>query len=382
MRTSNYWLCSVLASALAIASIVALWSQTGRIDTKNFTRVNTSSDLETFLEDYKSGSADERADVQGVIQIPTGFFIQSMAFRGAADVNVNGYVWQKYPINFPYKKGVMFPEEVSSGSTRIKEHYTDKVMHNGVMHELVGWYFDVTLRQTFDYSRYPLDYLTVWLRVWSVDFGNDDKMVLVPDFVSYIDTDQKKFGLDQDIVSGEWLIDESFFSYRDVPYDTRFGYDVTGDKMTEPDVYSEFYFNLGVQRKFMNAFIVNLVPLFVVGLLLFFAIMTISRDKEVSARLGFSTSGFLGTCSALFFVVMLAHIQVRNAFAGAPLVYIEYFYLMMYLTILVSAINSYIFSINDLNGMKLLHWRDNLLPKILFWPVLLWCLVLVSALVL
>ena len=132
----------------------------------------------------------------------------------------------------------------------------------------------------------------------------------------------------------------------------------------------------------MNAFIVNLVPLFVVGLLLFSAIMTISRDEENSSRLGFSTSGFLGTCSALFFVVMLAHIQVRSEFAGSNLVYIEYFYLMMYLAILLAAVNSYFFSISNLKGMEFLHWRDNLLPKILFWPMLFWSMVIVSFLVL
>lgn len=64
MRTSTYWLCSVVASALAIVSIVALWSQTGRIDTENFTRVNTPADLSNFLNDHKSGSANERVNVR------------------------------------------------------------------------------------------------------------------------------------------------------------------------------------------------------------------------------------------------------------------------------------------------------------------------------
>jgi len=382
MRTSTYWLASVLASAVAVAAIAFLWAQAGRIDPQNFQRVDTWSDLNGFLETRYSEARHAQFKGQDLKIVPTGFFIQSMAFTSAANVNVTGYVWQKYPKDYPYKQGVDFPEEISSSDTVIEEAYRHSVVYNGIERELVGWYFDVTVRQTFDYSRYPLDFLTIWLRVWPADFDNDDDVLFIPDFDSYINTDQAKFGLDQDIVAGEWEIDESFFSYRDVPYDTRFGYDIGGQKMTVPDVYSEFYFNLGAQRKFMNAFIINLVPLFVIALLLFSALMTISRDEDESSRLGFSTTGFLGTCSALFFVVMLSHIQVRSEFAGSNLVYIEYFYLVMYIAILLAAVNSYLFSINALEGVQALHWRDNLLPKILFWPFLLWSMVIVSLVVL
>ena len=36
--------------------------------------------------------------------------------------------------------------------------------------EVIGWYFDVTVRQAFDYSKYPLDTQDVWLRLWHKDF--------------------------------------------------------------------------------------------------------------------------------------------------------------------------------------------------------------------
>lgn len=305
-----------------------------------------------------------------------------MSFVSAANVNINGYVWQKYPEGFPYETGVTFPEEIFSGDTYLREAYRNKVIHAGVSHDLIGWYFDVTVRQTFDYSRYPLDFLTVWLRVWPASFEHDDNIVLVPDFASYLRTDRDRFGLDEDIVSGEWSIDESFFSYHDVAYDTRFGHDTERAGMTEPDIHSEFYFNIGASRKFINAFVINLVPLFVVALLLFSALMTVSSDERQSTRFGFSTSALLGTCSALFFVVMLAHIQVRSNFPGAGLVYIEYFYLVMYVAILLTAIDAYLVAIDYFENWRLLHWRDNLLPKIAFWPFLLWAMVIVSLLLL
>ncbi|NIO79302.1 MAG: hypothetical protein GTN53_02015, partial [Candidatus Aminicenantes bacterium] len=52
-------------------------------------------------------------------------------------------------------------------------------------HVLKGWYFDVTVRQYFDYSKYPLDFHSVWLRIWPKNFLYDDILFPVPDFDSY-----------------------------------------------------------------------------------------------------------------------------------------------------------------------------------------------------
>ena len=382
MGKHGYWVASALVSLVAVAIIFAIWGQTDRRHPPTFTIVHAPEDVDAFVERQVEEGQNAQFTEGAPIRLPTGFFIQSMGFTTPSSVNVKGYVWQKYPLDFPYQKGLTFPEEVSSGDTILEEHYRTTVLHDGETYELIGWYFDVTLRQPFDYSRYPLDFLTVWLRVWPEDFTNDHKMLLVPDFASYVGTGQPRFGLDQDIVTGEWTIEESFFAYRDVPYDTRFGYDLPEGAADVADVYSEFYFNLGANRTFINAFVINLVPLFVVALLLFSALMTISDDEKQSSRFGFSTSGLLGTCSALFFVVLLSHIQVRSQFAGSGLVYIEYFYLVMYVAILLVALNSYVFSLTALSGRTILHWRDNLLPKVLFWPFLLWSMVIVSWLVL
>lgn len=382
MRTSTLWIGSLGLSAIAIVLMVGLWSQAERVVPNGFTRVDNPNDLATFVTRQTAEARNAQFHGQKTYQLPTGFFIQQLNFVSASTVNVTGYVWQRYPPNYPYDKGVTFPEEVNSSDTKVVEHFRKTVIRGSIEHELVGWYFDVDLRQSFDYSRYPLDFLTVWLRLWSADFNNDENILLVPDFSSYIDSGKTRFGLDQDIVSGEWSIDESFFSYRDVPYDTLFGYDLSTRGTTEPVVHSEFYFNLGLERKFISAFIINLIPLFVVALLLFAALMTMSRDENRSSLFGFSTSGFLGTCSALFFVVMLAHVQVRSAFAGSGLVYIEYFYLIMYIAILFSAVNSYLFSIEEFSGNRLLIWRDNLVAKIAYWPALCCSMLTISWIVL
>lgn len=368
-----YWLVSILLSAVAVVVIGYKWFQVQRVHKIEMIMLKNESDLEELLE---GGDTVQFANRQKPYFIPTGFFIQSLAFITPSDVNITGYMWQKYPEDFPkeIKKGFVFPEEVNSGSTTLKKVYEYAGEQDGKKYEVIGWYFDVNVRQSFDYSNYPLDFLTVWIRLWAKDFTNDDRLIFVPDFKAYTDTGKKTFGLDMDIVPGEWEIDETFFSYNNMPYDTDFGF------LTEVEdfEYKEFFINLGMRRKFINAFVINLIPLFVVALLLFAQMMTVTGTKELAERFGFSTSDVIATCSALFFVVLLAHVQVRKQFLGSGLVYIEYFYLIMYVVILMAALNAYVFSLGKLKHFNLIHYRDNFIPKVAYWPIVLWMMAIVT----
>ena len=232
---------------------------------------------------------------------------------------------------------------------------------------MICWYFDVTVRQSFDYSKYPLDILTVWLRLWSKDLCMSERILLTPDLEAYDDTSKNIFGVASEIVQGEWVLSETFYSYTNISYDTDFGLFSAMKKQT----YKEFYINIVIRRNFINAFVVNLVPLFVVALLLYAQIMTVSRDKEQAERFGFTASSAIATCSALFFIVLLAHIQIRQMFPGSALVYLEYFYLIMYLAILGTALNAYIFSLGRLKRFNLIYYQDNRIPKLAYWPLLL-----------
>jgi len=68
---------------------------------------------------------------------------------------------------------------------------------------------------------------------------------------------------------------------------------------------------------------------------------------------------------------VLAHIQVRNQFTESGLVYIEYFYLLMYLAIIFCAANLYLFSLGKFRYLGIIHYRDNLIFNLAYWPVIL-----------
>ncbi|MDG1470926.1 MAG: hypothetical protein P8Q26_05110, partial [Ascidiaceihabitans sp.] len=305
-----------------------------------------------------------------IIRIPTGVFIQSASFKSSTDVNLIGFIWQYYPLDFPFERGFSFPEEIDSSFGFVETAYDKTIIYNGAPHQLIGSRFDVTVRQSFDYSSYPLDFLNIWLRIWPKDWTDHASIILVPDFQIYEAERRADFGLDGDLVQGEWDIVRTFFSYQNIRYDTNFGLSSRAKNTT----YNEFFYNLAAERKFINAFVINLMPLLVVSLLLFSALMTISNDNAQARLFGYSASGILGTCSALFFVVLLSHIQVRGLFVDSGLVYIEYFYLVLYVMILLVALNGYLFSLTGDRRIALLHRNDNFLARVSYWPLLSWSL--------
>ena len=54
------------------------------------------------------------------------------------------------------------------------------------------------------------------------------------------------------------------------------------------------------------------------------------------------------------------------------IVYIEYFHTLMYLAILAVAINAYLFDCGGKSWLvRWIRYQNNILPKVLFWPVVL-----------
>jgi len=50
----------------------------------------------------------------------------------------------------------------------------------------------------------------------------------------------------------------------------------------------------------------------------------------------------------------------------------------MYAMLLVSAVNTFLFSMRAAPWLNIIHYRDNLIPKVLFWPIVLGCMVLIT----
>lgn len=379
IKQTNWWWLSAAVSAVLIIVLITLWVQMNEYEIEPTQLVNEQAATDYLNRHWVNRPGGHAVQAEPVIMLKTGIFIQSLQFFNSTEVSLTGYIWQHYKDGVhdaikpaPSEVGFILPEQVNTGE-QPEEIYRVK---NGD-EEVIGWYFEATLRQPFDYSYYPFDHKTVWVRMWPKEFSGN--IVLIPDYSAYKSTGLSDiFGIEKNIVLGTWERETTYFDYKLSSYDTDFGIaDYIGQ-----NGFPELYYNFVIKRKFQNAFIVYLLPLFLVAALLFAALLTVSANDELSNRLGFNTSGFIGASSALFFVVMLAHIQLREQFAGAGIVYIEYFYILMYALLVVATANTYLFSIRSSRWHNVILYNDNIIPKVAYWPVVIGCLVLITWVVL
>ena len=378
MATEPFWWRVSFLVSMGFAFILGfLWFFADLTYDPNENQLVNEADVDKFLQDHLRHSKQQEGgtSIEPPIYVRTGIFVQSFRFVSAVDVNITGYIWQEYKkgTHDGISHGFVFPEMIDSGSNieprrAYERTYNDKT--------IIGWYFESTLRQTFLYDRYPLDHKTVRIQMWHKDF--DRNVVLTPHLSDYDSTQPgKTFGINKQIILGDWKINETFFQYKSISHDTNFGIEDYIGQRDSP----ELYFNIVLKRKFLNAFIVNLVPLCVVAGLLFGILMTITANEEKASRFGFSTFGVMAACSGLFFVIMISHIQLRQQLAGSGIVYLEYFYLLMYVAILAVTINAYLFSEGWSFGLGLILYKDNMIPKLLFWPLFFGLMVVVTLIV-
>lgn len=366
MKESWYWLVSISASVALLLVLIFLWWQTDSSFRPNVRELVDEPAVYSFLDGLNS--TDSEPQKPKPIYLTTGVFLESLKFVSSSDVKVSGYVWQVYhdDIHAGISRDFVLPEMVDSTETSMKEiAYRRRVGKQ----EVIGWYIEATLRQEFVYAKYPLDHKTVWLRLWHKDF--DRNIVLIPDFKSYTGPFNagQVFAINKHIVLGGWRLEETFFDYNLSDYDTNFGL----RNYVGREGFPELQFNLVLKREFVDALVINLVSLMVVAILMFSVVMLTTANRKKAEVFGFDTAMVFGTCSALFFVVMLSHIQLREQFSGTGVVYMEYFYILMYFVILAVAVDAYCFTgksvAQDANGSA--GNPDNLLSKLLYWPLLL-----------
>ncbi|NOC45915.1 MULTISPECIES: hypothetical protein [unclassified Ruegeria] len=361
------WLISGLLTFGLAALLLKLWIELNHFE-EDLTQLPDQASVDAYLC---------RMDVAPDYRLRTGIFIKSFSFLGASDVRLTGYIWQHYKakehdaiLPAEGEVGFLLPEAVDTASGLVEEAYRLS-QPDGV---LIGWYFEQTLRQSFDYTSYPFDHKTVWVRFSPASF--EVNIALVPDFEAYPATGSDDiFGIDNRIVMGTWERENTYFDYKLSKLDTTLGIRQNAYQTNTP----ELHYNFVIKRNFANAFIVHMIPLLVVVMLLFGAVMTVTRREGLVERHDFSTSSVIGTCSVLFFVILLAHVQLREGFAGSPVIYMESFFFLMYFMLLAVSINTYLFASEAVPSLRIIHYRDNLIPKASFWPFVLLCMVAITA---
>ncbi len=290
--------------------------------------------------------------------VPTGVFIQTMEILSPNNVAVTGYVWQKYARNIPESvtRGFTLPD---ASDREITEAYRTRTADS----ETIGWYVKATVRQKFDYANYPLDQQEFRLRIWHSDLNR--AIVLVPDLEAYkIIHPLARAGIDVNFVLPGWAVNRTQFGSSPRIRTTTYG------MTTEGDAGTELAFDVVINRRIIEPMFSNLLPLTVSAFMVFSLLLIVKESTRGNVV------QTLSAFSGLFFVIILSQLDLRRRVSGASILYIEYYYFVMYGAIVVAALTTLT---NGWPGLfPSIERREHFFPKVLFWPVILGVLAVIT----
>ena len=214
IKDSTWWWLSAALSTVLIIVLVKLWVQMNQYVIEPTQLVSEQAANEYLQRNWEDRIAADAATIEPTMKVRTGIFIQSLNFYNSTDVNITGYIWQRYQNGLhdsikpgPTEAGYILPEQIDS-SFEPREVYREHTANE----EIIGWYFEATLRQPFDYATYPFDHKTIWVRMWHRQFSRN--VVLVPDFKAYLATGHEDIlGIAKDIVLESWERKNTYFDY-------------------------------------------------------------------------------------------------------------------------------------------------------------------------
>lgn len=358
-RTSIAWTLAILITLVLTWRTIILATRWGA---NVGATIDSPAALDAFIAEHPESFAPY------TYRIPTGVYLQSFEFLNANNIEMSGFVWQKYGPEVPdsVQRGVVLPEQLEDAYNPVKAW---DIEQNGV--EEIGWYFSGTFRQHFDYRRFPFDQQSVWVRLWHPEPVAG--VLLVPDFAAYGNLTPKTLpGVDTKFVYGGWDPISSHFSYDLVPYNVDFGLDYGVSGVPDP----ELFFSLDVERDFLSPMLEHLVLETVIAVLLFLLLILIVDESRVRERVGLRVFDLIVAAGGLLFAVILDHNAIRNAVQSQELTYLEWFPLTLDVFIVLVVLSAV---------LKARHWRaplvgytGDLVPVLAYWPALLGTLLLLT----
>ena len=296
-------------------------------------------------------------------QVPTGVLVQTLRFDGDHDVVATGMAWQRYPADFPRElsRGFVFPSAEAQETTR-------EFTRQDAGGELVGYRFQATLRQDQrGSSQFPFDQTVLSLPLLPRDA--DPAVSLVPDLDAYpVLYGAALPGLEPGLAVSGWNLERSYFAF----IEPNAGINLGSGHGTRALPPPELALQLVLSRKFLGPFLTAVLPVLVVSCLLF-TLLLISTGTKVKSEV--RAIDIIMASATLLFPVIYAQIALRDRIQSSTLVYLEYFYFLMYALILLVAADAMLF---DLASESPLRARINAFTQLLYWPVMLGSLFIIS----
>ena len=356
----QWWFIVLLVSCGMLVEIGYLWSLHNSI---GFRENLETIPLLSKAQETNFFQKIESENSKKYIVIPTGIFIENAQFTLQTSeifpgIFLTGYIWQRYSVN---------NHEDIDRECIITNAYQNKFKK--IYHEISGdeekicWAFSCNLYQVFNPRLYPFDHRHIVLNMLHKNFYKN--VVLAPDLQSYETLNPILLpGLSsQSIMPSHWNVIKSFFNYKIFDFKTTLGLSSFSNQETP---YLQFIIN--TQRKLGGNFIMDFMVLIVVLIILFILLMAFLQETTISV---------LTACSALLFVLITSEINLRQTLKTEGIVYLEFLYFICYFIIIGVIINNIL--LTKKSNLNIITYRNNLIFKMLYWPLLLLSIVIVTA---
>ena len=314
--------------------------------------------LGSFID--KQDEKASRLNIPKSTPVPTGIFIERMEFEDSYNINLGGTVWQRYPLDIAetVKVGFRFPQmSPFAEAAYIEESYRDVIepKEGAEGYLLVGWDFRVTLRLNLEYADFPFDKRHLDIEI--TPLSATDGLIFVPDLSGYSFTNpDRKSGMSKDIeLSGNHIV-ETYFNFTTHTIDASFGYP---SHIAFEDI-TVLHYNVRLNRKLLNAFVTYLIPIFVTLSMMYILILASNKSGD--------RQGIIESMAAFFFVLIFSHIDLRKNIVTADLIFIEYFYFITYLMIVLSTLNLITYTKDK---TQLFDYNENQIFRAVYFPVFL-----------
>jgi hypothetical protein len=351
------WGSAIALSVILLTAIGATWGLTMRYPDRNG---ETSVHILDEAAMYKFITAHLEKDMhEAPLQIPVGVLVRTVRFVDASDLVVSGTIWQRIPVarRGEAQPGIEMPDaEVFDLKDPVTTQQGDT--------DVTSWTFRATLREPSVWSqKYPFDRALVRFRI--LPRPSAVRVILVPALSSYeLLMPSALPGIDKSIVLPGWDMDHSYFSYVAQNTQTSAAAPVSLSGLLPYDLS----FNLVTQRQFLDPFVSSILPIIVIACLLFGLLIVGSKNNQKVSATGFRATDVLRASVSLLFPALVAQVNLRSKIGGNEIIYIEYFYFILYVAILGVSANALTFT---LGARGVSQVRDNLIPKLLFWPAIL-----------
>lgn len=342
------WIISSFFALFAGIGIASIWiiAVTGAQTKSRENIIEDQKDVDEFLAFYKQYYSLTNAHF-----LPVGFVIFALEIDQNV-VSLFNYSWIKYHV----QKDTDITGEFYVSNAKKEEHINPATKTSGDW-RVTGWQSNIVIHEKFDYAKYPFDLQQITLVLNHAQWTGNN--VLVPDFRAYRKATVKFPTLDPNLSINRWNVINAYFFYTFSNWQSDFGIE---DFEHQKD-YPYLSFNIEIQRDFFTPLVTTLLPIIIILFTVFGSIIIFPHVQNKKA----GVQSILSLLAGMFFSNIVAHQTFERAVNTSAITYFACFYYIVYAIIFLVSINCMLFAYFE--NIRFIHYKNNLLPKLFYWPV-------------